>query len=100
MLFADGPVEVEHQCGAGLMWHGIGYSKTEISHSDSSTEGESGKEVALIGGHVGACLVIIADSDIEFLRGGVLQTEHKMTEQVREEIRFFLLLLFRVIFVV
>ena len=82
------------------MWHGIRNSKTEISHSDSSTERESGKEVALIGGHIGACLVIIAYAKIEFLRGGVLQTENKMTEQVGEEIRFLLLLFFRIILVV
>ena len=92
--------EVEHEVGRALVGHRVCHSEGERLHLQSESERETGKEVALVGRHVGTRLVVVPESHVEFLVA-VLQAEDQMAEQVAHEavLQFYLLAVFLVVVV-
>ena len=60
-------LEVKHECGCTCMRLGESEIYPEIFHLNSGAERETRNETAGISAHVGACLVVIAESYIEIL---------------------------------
>ena len=74
--------EVYHECGGAGVGLGEGYAETEGFDFHAAANGESRQEVALVGAHVGARLVVIAGSDVDVARWQILDAENEVAEEV------------------
>ena len=77
--------EVEHDGRRRLVGHCVCHVNTEGLGLDAQAGGEAREEISLVGAHIGAHLVVVAQIDIEFVGRRVLQAEGEMAEEVGEE---------------
>lgn len=86
--FAYGAVEVEEEGGGGLVGHGVGDGDAEGFDANAQADGEAREEIARVGAHIGACLVIVGQRRVELFRRSYLNSEDQMTEKIGKETRF------------
>ena len=78
--FVDVGGDVEHKRGGTAVRLRKCNTKAKATHLHSGSEREARQEVARISAHVGAGLVIIAQSQVNSLGGRILACKHKVAE--------------------
>ena len=84
--FGQGGGEVEHQRGGAAVGLGEGHAEAEGFHAQAGANRESGKEVAVVGRHVGAGPVVVSQGEVDVVARQHLNAEHKVAQQRAAEL--------------